>query len=190
MLRIYRRHEKRCSLTSKADPNCPGKLKCPIWITGTLPDGTAVKPKTLNTRNWTVAAQRALEMEAGLKAAAPKISVVDAITSYREFKEKRSVDTKRKIKLLTDRLQKFLEQRSILYIADVKLPDLSAFRETWERADSTRRRDQEILKSFFWYCHHSDFITKNPVVHLDPISVTRPKTEPFTHEQQMAIFNA
>lgn len=31
---------------------------------------------------------------------------------------------------------------------------------------------------------------KNPVVHLDPISVTRPKTDPFTHEQQMAIFNA
>jgi hypothetical protein len=46
------------------------------------------------------------------------------------------------------------------------------------------------LKSFFWYCDHSDFLTKNPVVHLDPISVTRPKTEPFTHEQQIAIFNA
>ena len=68
MLRIYRRHEKRCSLTSKADPNCPAKLKCPVWITGTLQDGTVVKPKTLNTRNWTVAAQRAIEMEAGREA--------------------------------------------------------------------------------------------------------------------------
>ena len=46
------------------------------------------------------------------------------------------------------------------------------------------------MKSFFWYCFHSDFITKNPVVHLDPITVNRPKTDPFTHDQQVAIFNA
>ena len=189
MLRIYRRHEKRCALTSKADPNCPGKLKCPVWITGTLQDGSVVKPKSLNTRNWSVAAQRALEMEAGFKPPEPKITVAQAVASYREFKDKRSPDTKRKIKLLTDRLQTFLEKRSIFNIADVKLPHLAAFRETWTGADTTRRRDQEILKSFFWYCDHSDFLTKNPVVHLDPISVMRAKTEPFTHEDQVAIFN-
>jgi integrase len=162
-----------------------------VWIVGTLQDGTVIKPKSLNTRNWSVAAQLALEMEAGeKKAATPKISVADAIASFRQFKDKRSPDTKRKIKLLTDRLQAFLEKKFIFHIADVKLPDLSAFRETWTGADTTRRRDQEILKSFFWYCAHSDFLTKNPVIHLDPISVTRAKTEPFTHEQQMAIFNA
>jgi hypothetical protein len=59
--------------------------------------------------NWTVSAQRAIEMEAGVKPVAPKVTVADAIASFREFKEKRSADTKRKIKLLTDRLQTFLE---------------------------------------------------------------------------------
>jgi len=190
MLRIYRRHEKRCSIKSKANANCPGKLKCPVWITGKLSDGTFIKPKSLDTRNWSVAAQRALEMEAGVKQPPPKTTVVDAIKSYREFKQKRSLDTQRKIKLLTDRLQRFLEKRAIFHVADVKLSDLAAFRETWTGADTTRRRDQEILKSFFWYCDHSDFLTKNPVAFLDPISVTRAKTEPFTHEQQIAIFNA
>ena len=190
MLRIYRRHEKRCSLRSKANPNCPGKLKCPVWITGTLQDGTVIKPKSLNTRNWSVAAQRSIEMEAGVKPVAPKVTLADAIASYRAFKQKRSDDTKRKIKLLTERLQKFLEKRQIFNVADVKLSDLAAFRETWTGADTTRRRDQEIVKSFFWYCDHSDFLTKNPVSFLDPISVTRAKTEPFTHEQQIAIFNA
>lgn len=190
MLRIYRRHGARCSLTSKANPNCPAKLKCPVWITGTLQDGTIVKPKTLNTRNWSVAAQLALEMEAGVKQETLRVTVVDAIKSYREFKEKRSADTKRKIKLLTDRLQAFLEKRSIFHIADVRLAHLATFRETWTGADTTRRRDQEIVKSFFWYCDHADFLTKNPVVFLDPISVTRPKTEPFTHQQQIAIFKA
>src|SRR5262249_6945094 len=114
----------------------------------------------------------------------------DAVLSYRGFKEKRSADTKRKIKLLTERLQAFLEKRSLFYVADVKLAHLAAFRETWTGADTTRRRDQEILKSFFWYCYHSDFLTKNPVIHLDPVSVSRPKTEPFTHDQQLAIFKA
>jgi integrase len=157
---------------------------------GCLQDGTVIKPKSLNTRNWAVAAQRMIEMEAGVKDEAPKITVADAVASYRAFKEKRSVDTKRKIKLLTDRLKTFLEKRSIFHIADVKLPHLAAFRETWTGADTTRRRDQEILKSFFWYCDHSDYLTKNPVSFLDPISVTRAKTDPFTHEQQVAIFNA
>ena len=137
-----------------------------------------------------MAAQRALEMEAGTKVDVQNVTVEAAIKSCREFKDKRSPDAKRKIKLLTDRLQAFLDKRSILHIADVKLPDLSAFRETQAGASTTRRRDQEILKSFFWYCHHADFLAKNPVIHLDPVSVTRPKTEPFTHEQQVAIFNA
>ena len=190
MLRIYRRHEKRCSLTSKSNSNCPGKVKCPVWVAGTLQDGTVIKPRSLNTRTWSLAAQKMIEMEAGVKPAEAKISVADAIASYRAFKEKRSLDTRRKIKLLTDRLKTFLEKRAILYIADVKLPHLAAFRETWTGADTTRRRDQEILKSFFWYCDHSDFLTKNPVSFLDPISVTRAKTDPFTHEQQIAIFNA
>lgn len=190
MLRIYRRHEKRCSLTSKADPNCPGKVKCPIWLTGTLPDGTAVRPYSLNTRNWTVAAQIALEKEAGVKPEPVRVSVADAIASYRTMKERRAATTQAKIKLVLDRLKIFLERRSIFNIDDVKLPDLTAFRATWAGAATTQRRDQEILKSFFWYCFHSDYIGKNPAVHLDPISVSRPKTEPFTHEQQIAIFNA
>lgn len=195
MLRIYRRHEKRCQLKSKANPNCPGKVKCPVWITGTLQDGTPIKPKSLNTRNWSEAARLALEMEAGdrgekNKEPEAKVTVAAAIESFREFKSKRSADTRRKIKLLTDRLRTFLEKKTIFNIADVKLPDLAAFRETWTGADTTRRRDQEILKSFFWYCHHSDFLEKNPVIHLDPISVTRPKTEPFSHEDQIAIFRA
>jgi hypothetical protein len=116
-----------------------------------------------------------------------KVSITNAIKAYQEFKQKRSDDTKRKIKLLTHRLQTFLEGRGLVNIAGVKLPDLSAFRDTWSGAATTQRRDQEILKSFFWFCYHSDFLTKNPVIHLDPISVNRPKTEPFTHDEQIAI---
>ena len=93
-----------------------------MWITGTLQDGTTLKPKSLNTRNWGLAAQRALEMEAGTKAEEPKVTVADAIKSFQTFKEKKSIDTKRKNKLATDRLQKFLEQRSIFNIRRCEAP--------------------------------------------------------------------
>ena len=200
MFRLVRRHQKPkydeagklirgCPLTSETDRNCPGKVKCPVHLKGVGPDGVPVR-ETLNTRNWTVASEMLLEREAGVKKEAPPVSVAEAIRSYRQLKEKRADDTKRKIGLLTDRLKVFLERRSIFNVADVKLPDLVAFRDGWTGADTTRRRDQEILKSFFWYCFHSDFIVKNPVIHLDPVTVERPKTDPFTQEEQIAIFNA
>lgn len=166
--------------------------KCPFWIEGRH-EGKRWH-QSLRTTNAQTAAQLVqrviLTGKLELTGDDSKVTVADAIKAYREFKQKRSDDTKRKIKLLTDRLRAFLEQRGILNIADVKLPDLSAFRETWITAATTQRRDQEILKSFFWFCYHSDFLTKNPVIHLDPISVNRPKTDPFTHEQEMAIFEA
>jgi integrase len=190
MLTIYRRHEKRCSLTSKADPNCPGKVKCPVWVRGTLPDGTPQKEKSLKTRNWNIAAQMLLEMEAGVIQEAQKVTVEAAIESFRQFKNKTGADNKRKVKLLTDRLKAFLEKQGVFLISDVKLPHLVAFRDTWKSESTTQRRDQGILKSFFLYCHHSDFISKNPVIRLDGIKVNRPKTAPFTVDEQMKILNA
>src|SRR5215203_3654879 len=109
MLRIYRRHEKRCTLTSKAEANCPGKVKCPVWITGTLQDGTTVKPRSLNTRNWQLASQKLLEEEAGVKAEAPKTTVQEAAELFMVSKKQNTVDTQRKAKLVLKRLRAFAE---------------------------------------------------------------------------------
>ena len=122
MLRLVRRHQKPiydqagklirgCPLKSEADRNCPGKVKCPIHLKGVGPDGVPLR-ETLRTRNWSVASEMLLEREAGVKKEAPPVSVAEAIRSYRQLKEKRADDTKRKIGLLTDRLKVFLERRS------------------------------------------------------------------------------
>jgi integrase len=196
MLRIYRRHEKWCKLTSKAKTNCAPKKKgegrgfCPVWITGVDPDGSVVKPRSLATRNWGLAASMLLEMEAGVKKEAPAVTVEQAIESFKDFKSKVGVDRKRKIKLLTGRLKTFIERRGIFNIPDVKLPDLSAFVASWTDADTTQDTNQQIVKNFFSYCEDSDYIKKNPAKRLDPIKIGRPKTDPFTHEEQIAIFKA
>jgi integrase len=129
-------------------------------------------------------------MEAGVQEEVRKVTVEEAIESFRQYKNKTGPDNQRKIKLLTDRLKDFLEKRRVFHVADVKLPDLSAFRDSWASGATTQRRDQGILKSFFWYCYHSDFVSKNPVLHLDAIKVNRPKTDPFTLDEQIKIIKA
>lgn len=46
------------------------------------------------------------------------------------------------------------------------------------------------MKSFFKFCVNSDFIAKNPAVHLDTIKSNRAKTDPFTANELNAIFEA
>jgi integrase len=186
MLRIVRRHQRGCKFTSESDRRC----QCPFHLRGVDRVGNPVK-ESLGTRNWAVASEMLHEREAGVKQKeAPPVTVADAIKAYRQFKEAKSADTRRKIKLLTERLKVFLEKRSIFNIDQVKLGDLSAFRAGWTGADTTRHRDQEILRSFFNYCVDADYITKNPAKLLDAVSVGRAKTDPFSEAEQIAIFDA
>ena len=68
----------------------------------------------------------------------PSANQIEAALNQ-EFKAKKTIDTQRKVKLLTERLQLFLEKRSIFFIADVTLPDLVGFRETWTGAGTTQK---------------------------------------------------
>jgi len=129
------------------------------------------------------------QLPATLKAA-PVVSVATAVASFQLSKAKKSADTHRKVKLLTERLMLFLEKRGLFNMADVKLDDLTAFRAEWTGASTTQHRDQEILKSFFKYGVNADFIIKNPAIHMDAVKVDRPKTDPFSQEQEKAIFTA
>src|SRR4051794_23683186 len=113
MLRIYRRHESWCEKASKADSTCKPKDKsnsrgqCPVWVTGTLQDGTEVKPKTLNTRNWQLASQTVLEMEAGIEPANPATTLKEAADSFVMSKGKKSPDRQRKLRGITNQLIAF-----------------------------------------------------------------------------------
>jgi integrase len=192
MLRFERKHVAGCTSGAKCK-------RCPYWIEGR--HGGRRWHQSLHTTDSRTAAQlvQRIILAGELTDDTPTptttpapavVTVAQAIAAYRQFKQRRSADTVRKIKLLTHRLATFLESRGVGDISAVTLPDLVGFRASWRGAPSTQRRDQEILKSFFWFCYHSGFIVRNPVVHLDPISVTRPKTEPFTHAEQVAIFEA
>ena len=120
----------------------------------------------------------------------PPVTFNDGVKSFLAFKSTKSADVQRKARLLLGRLKAFLEQRKKTMLPEVTLSDLVDFRAGWKDARTTQRRNQEILKAFFRYCHNADFVPKSPAIALDPISEGRAKTEPFTPEEMIHIFAA
>ena len=145
-------------------------------------------------RDWNRACELVRDMELPKPPAEqtqrPQTSIDEAIAAFRALKKKRSPDVQRKAKLLTSRLKAFLETRHKSTMPEITLPDLIAFRNTWTDMNSTQRRNQEILRSFFNFCLKAKYITDNPARDLDPIPEDRPKTDPFEPDEMQRIFDA
>jgi hypothetical protein len=207
MLRIYRRHERSwCSKTSKADPHCapkvtvvdgkkvkvPSRGTCPVYLTGTLQDGTFVKPESLNTRNWQLASQKAMEMEAGVvKTKALSTPLKEAADLFVLSKGKKSADRQRKLRRITDQLITFADREGKTTVQGIDLPLLIRFVASWADANSTQITSRENLRSFFRFCvKKAKCITDNPAEGLEPMAATTPQTEVFTHDELKAIMHA
>jgi site-specific recombinase XerD len=172
----------------------------PVHFEGIDGTGKRCKPQALRdpasgsgVRDWNRAIEIIREIELPTPPAQiqkPQINLEDAIASFLAFKSKRSADVQRKARLLLGRLKTFIESRKKSAVDEVTFSDLVEFRTAWSDADTTQRRNQELLKAFFRFCVKSDFILKTPAADLDPIPEGRPKTEPFTQEEMSRIFSA
>jgi site-specific recombinase XerD len=200
MLNLFRRHVSRCSKAGSRSAECPGKPKCPIHYEGIDGTGLRRKPQALidpatnsGVRDWSRAVEIVRELELPKPpepVRKPQIGMEQAIGSFLAFKSKRSADVQRKAKAILGRLKRFMESRKKLAVSEISFTDLVDFRAAWIDAGTTQRRNQEVLRAFFKFCVKSDFIPKNPAADLDPIPETRPKTEPFTHQEMQRIFAA
>jgi integrase len=218
VLNLYRRHGRNCGPKDKdtgiganngkraieghGKGFCPSKPPCWIYYEGIDGEGRVHNPQNLidpgtgrKLRDW----NRACEIIRGMELPTPpepvqkvQTSLDEAITAFRELKKKKGDDVQRKTKLLLTRLREFLGNRygSIISVAEITLPDLITFRNTWTDQNSTQRRNQEIVKAFFNFCVDADYITKSPAKKLDPIPEDRPNTEPFEVDEIQRIFEA
>jgi len=59
---------------------------------------------------------------------------------------------------------------------------MNDFRATWTDAPLSRQRHQERLKSFFRFCHDSEWVEKNYAARLSPIKVEQKPTLYFPRE--------
>jgi integrase/recombinase XerD len=209
MLRIFRRHETGCKLSGEAGIKCPKRddgtsRQCPIWITGTLRDGTRIKKRSLNSRSLPLPEEIAawelghpigqpVDPNAVPGAPQPKPSlrtpIDEAARLYLLSKNKKSPDRQRKLKLMAARLARFAERKGRASLQELDLPFLTEYVSTWTGTDGTQKIAQENLRGFFGFCVKAKWISDNPAAELETIRDNRPQTDVFTHAELKAIID-
>jgi len=207
MLNVFRRHGERCALKRKRGDGrhrsgyCPSKPPCRIYFEGIDGTGKHHKPQVLvdpdtggKVRDW----NRACEIIRGMELPTPpeptqkpKTDLRIAIRGFLALKAKRDRETRRKYTNILERLRAYCENvRHTPFVDDVAFTDLINFRNTWNGAHSTQINQQTMLKAFFKFCVHADYIVKNPAQDLDAIPDDKEKTDPFELEEMQRIFAA
>ena len=207
MLHVYRRHESGCKLAGQTTPHktCPkrpgGKqLNCPVWVRGSLRDGTPATRQSLNTRSWPLPEEIAA-WELGLPItqsvsshAVPQTTVRtpirEAARLYLLSKNKKSEDRQRKLKLMIERLAQFADRKGKAAVEEIDLPFLTEYVASWTGKAGTQKRDQENLRGFLGFCVKAKWISGNPAADLEAIHDHRPQTDVFTHEELKAVMES
>jgi integrase len=172
MLRLARRHLASCPHRSQTYRRC----KCPVWVFGTK-NGIRIR-KSLNTFNWEHGEElvRQLDIE-------PKeiVSVRDACARFTADATERGLGTAQlgKYKLLTTELETRLREKDI---ASVSVDDLREYRESWKMSPVSAQKKLERLRTFFKFCHESEWIDKNPALVLKSPKVRPNQVMPFSKE--------
>jgi site-specific recombinase XerD len=65
------------------------------------------------------------------------------------------------------------------HLADITTADLEAFRDMWTDGPLAKKKKQERLIGFFYYCMRLGWIKSNPAVLLDRIRAEGPPTDYF-----------
>jgi integrase len=193
-LELYRRHNpQKCSSTDTVI--CTNRKRpCPIWVSGTKPDGTYVR-ESLKTRDWEHAKKVArIWEEQGQKPKTPS-----GLVRVEDFKKKfidnmktegKGHETVRKYEQLFKPLIEFALDKGIRFVSEFDLPLLEEFRSTWPDGDLSKQKKQERLRTVFKYARSHRMIELNPALELGKIVVKPKQVVPFTDDEMKAIESA
>jgi integrase len=154
-----------------------------VWVQGSLA-GKWVK-KSLNTREWSVAAATVHEWEAAREIGGKRReipSIKDAISKYLEDSEARHLAAptiRKRRELLEGKLVPFCESKGYERLADLNVDTLRSFRKTWKFAATSAVKRLEYLRGFLRFCEESEWVERNPAKAIRPPKVTRKPTLPF-----------
>jgi integrase len=186
MLTLYRRHKTTCA---KKEDRLWRRCSCPMWVEGTL-EGSYVR-RSLKTSSWERAATkiRALE-EAGDPAPPPPkdepVTVQQAVKEYLADAKARELSEATLSKLETIFRKQFLawcKAEGYKLLSEINLRAVQAFRASWKDGALAKKKKQERLTGFFWFCIRAGWIQQNPTTNLGRISVNQPPTDYFTREE-------
>jgi len=191
---VYTRHTSDCpNKTDRFWKRC----RCPKWIRGTL-NGSAIR-QTADTRSWEKAEseRRRLEDAAERQAAAIRqgevprreievVTIEDAVDRFLGSKRNENLAESTMGKLTTIFEKQFLgwaKSAGFKNIADITAADLEAFRDIWTDGPLAKKKKQERIIGFFYYCVRLGWIKSNPAVLLGRIKADGPPTDYFPQQE-------
>jgi integrase/recombinase XerD len=193
----FRRHKRGCS--HRAEGRNYRRCGCPLWVDGTVA-GKEYR-KSLNETNWERGQERIQELVKVLGSPAPsfaagaygRVALADATDKFiadardgRELAE----STIKKYQLLFRELRDFAGRRGVLFLDEIHLADLGAFREEWRLGALTGLKKLERLKAFFGFALKRRWIKENPALEVKPPKVKQSPTLPFTRDEMISILAA
>jgi integrase len=122
-----------------------------------------------------------------------KISVKDAVSRFISSKRNENLAESTLGKLKTIFEKQFLSWAKgsrLKHLEDITTADLEAFRDTWEDGPLAKKKKQERLIGFFYYCLRLGWIKTNPAVSLGRIRADGPPTDYFPKNEFEQIIDA
>lgn len=200
MLSVYSRHYPPCTSDDINYKRC----RCPKWVNGLLgSDGPFVR-RSAKTRSWEKAEEFKRELEAEYETkrngapevfdvAPEKISVKDAVARFISSKRNQNLAESTLDKLKTIFEKQFLSwatESRLKHLEEIATADLEAFRDSWEDGPLAKKKKQERLIGFFYYCLRLGWIKTNPAVSLGRIRADGPPTDYFPRHEFEQIIDA
>jgi integrase/recombinase XerD len=198
---VYTRHTSDCP---KKSDRFWKRCRCPKWIRGIL-NASPVR-QTAETRSWEKAEEqcRRLEEEAAQRAssirngeAPPRkseaVTVETAVKRFLASKRNENLADSTLDKLTTIFEKQFLgwsTTAGFTHISEITTADLEAFRDTWTDGPLAKKKKQERLIGFFYYCLRLGWIKSNPAVLLGRIRADGPPTDYFPKHEFDKIMDA
>ena len=180
-LTLFRWHARTCSHRSKGRRWT--RCNCSVWVQGSL-GGEWVK-RSLNTRDWSVAAATIHEWEAAREVGGKKLEVPtirEALQKYFDDAEARNLaksTIRKRRELLEGKLLPYCEAKGFDRLKDLNVDTLRSFRKTWKFAATSAVKRLEYLRGFLRFCEESEWIERNPAKAIKPPKVTQSPTLPF-----------
>jgi integrase len=200
MLSVYSRHYPPCPSSDINYKRC----RCPKWINGLLGSDGPFLRRSAKTRSWEKAEdfKRKLEeqyaaKEKGLEEASrPEpalVTVKEAVARFLNSKRNENLADSTLDKLTTIFEKQFLAWATsygFTQITEIKTADLEGFRDTWTDGPLAKKKKQERLIGFFYYCLRLGWIKSNPAVLLGRIRADGPPTDYFPKDEFDKIMDA
>ncbi len=208
---VYARHSASCG---KKDHPYWRRCRCPKWLY-INEDGKRAQ-RSAKTRSWDRAdeTRRALERElelmalqkqagndqlrqpatlARLEVTEGPITLAIAVQRFLAAKKKENLAEATIYKLTTifeKQMLSWARASRITSLEEIGAPELETLRETWKDEPLARKKKQERVIGFFFYCVRMGWLKSNPAVLLGRIKVQQKPTDYFPQDEFRKIVDA